>query len=766
MAGWFHSVLLRSDGKANVFGRADCRDHRVEFTPREGAQRFVAVGAGLYHTLLLSDDGRLENYGCNGVGQGTPPQLPPRSRYVGVTAGEYHSVAWREDGNALAFGNNFWGQCDIPALPHGMRYVSASAGMRHTLLVMNNGTVVACGQSADDRCKSPALPSGVRYTAAAAGGRHSLLIRSDGEAVAFGCNADGETDVPPLPTGMSYTFAAAGGSHSVLIRSDGKAIAFGANTHGQCEIPVLVPGTWYVHASAGYRHTLLVRSDGVAVAVGWSVDGQCAVPDLPEGALYIGPNWPTPNVWNRNPIPPESPHKSSEMPEEEGSPLPLNFIFGDKSAPEKPQRCDFAKSILDSPRSDRTPATPSTVAPATPRSTSNAAHVFSPRPVVFRRSQSGAALLAGIHDRNLDWTGDQAMRHRRASSLASNSARRSSRVGDYLHSGRTGLSKTHGAVRRPSRGPPGAHGHTFWGSKVAQKVPCDRLLEHGGLMKDLAPLMRPGLDQGGTFVSSAPTDRECLPHQQLQEYGGRICDLSDVMRPGLRRGSTIPKIGGSPLDHVPHDQLKEYGGHVSSLAGILRPDAGLLDGTSAFVAGGLPTSPRPHDFLEEYGGRIEDVSTILRPGLRHDSPGPPLLDTAQYVRDYGSLPTGSDTSSGARTPAAALPTVNACPRQGCPAPVQAAPTNRHAKSPIPARTRTLPPRSASNPRRSCRRPGSPECFSRGSSPRKHKVMTWSRRYQILENAIHQHIAKRQQADSSRVFPDQGFLRGATADFRR
>ena len=62
-------------------------------------------------------------FGLNHEGQCTVPELPCGTRYVAASAGVFHSLLVRDDGVAVAFGCNGNGRCDVPDLPPGVRYV-------------------------------------------------------------------------------------------------------------------------------------------------------------------------------------------------------------------------------------------------------------------------------------------------------------------------------------------------------------------------------------------------------------------------------------------------------------------------------------------------------------------------------------------------------------------------------------------------------------------------------------------------------------------
>jgi len=206
---------------ALAFGRnaeGQCRVPRLA-----PGKHYVAAAAGWFHTLLLRSDGAVVAFGEDENGQCWVPRLEPGVRYTAAAAGMAHSVLLRSDGVALAFGRDDGdGRCRVPRPEDpGLRYTAVAAGRYHTVLVRSDGAAVAFGRDmVDGRCQVPPLPSSeVRYTTAAAGWKHSVLLRSDGKAVAFGASehpalglsgdeSDSSCWVPPLPLGLRYTSGA------------------------------------------------------------------------------------------------------------------------------------------------------------------------------------------------------------------------------------------------------------------------------------------------------------------------------------------------------------------------------------------------------------------------------------------------------------------------------------------------------------------------------------------------------------------------------
>ena len=84
---------------------------RIWFTPRWPDSMFqiptcisyVGVAAGWYHTVLLRSDGAAVAFGANLSGQTDVPDLAEGMQYVGVAAGAFYTVLLRSDRVAVAF---------------------------------------------------------------------------------------------------------------------------------------------------------------------------------------------------------------------------------------------------------------------------------------------------------------------------------------------------------------------------------------------------------------------------------------------------------------------------------------------------------------------------------------------------------------------------------------------------------------------------------------------------------------------------------------
>ena len=272
-AGWYHNVVLRSDGTVTVWGWDRVDNLIPNYTLMEapkGLTGVTAVAAGGYHSVAVKNDGTVAAWGLNNYGQATPP--PGLTGVIAVSAGSHHTVALKGDGTVVAWGHNGSKQCDVPAGLTGVKAIAA--GAYFNLALKGDGTVVGWGDNGWYQTRVPAGLSGV--AAIAAGWNHSLAVKCDGTVVAWGANDYGQSSVP---AGLSEVIAIAGatyGNHSVALKRDGTVVAWGSNNKGQSSVPVGLSGVTAI--TAGGFHTLALKSDCTVTGWGDGSYGQATAP--------------------------------------------------------------------------------------------------------------------------------------------------------------------------------------------------------------------------------------------------------------------------------------------------------------------------------------------------------------------------------------------------------------------------------------------------------------------------------------------------------
>ena len=258
-----------SSGTASQSGEVtdsvtDGEDSEVPVNYRKGM-----VAAGLYHTVLLREDGTVYCWGDNSYGQlGTgnteneesPTLVPGLVDIVMVQAGAYHTMALSADGTVYVWGRNTFGQVGdgsslvalkpvrIDAIPP---MVSIAAGAYHSMALSIDGSVYAWGKNDDFQVGDVISENIVDETG----------------------NILGKRVLTPQPVVESGVAAiAAGGNHSLYLSTEGTVYAWGSNKYGQLGdgsqisrgLPTLVEGLSSVIAiSAGYSHNMALTQTTV-----------------------------------------------------------------------------------------------------------------------------------------------------------------------------------------------------------------------------------------------------------------------------------------------------------------------------------------------------------------------------------------------------------------------------------------------------------------------------------------------------------------------
>ncbi|MDR1426980.1 MAG: Ig-like domain repeat protein [Bifidobacteriaceae bacterium] len=249
---------------------------------------FARVVAGNYHTLALTKGARVFAFGYNAFGQLGLGHTSNQSsagfvyswpglgtdKVKQLAAGYYHSLALTEGGKVYGFGENASGQLGLGSVEQEStptrvtswpnlgsdKIVQIEAGGRHTLALTSGGKVYVfgsngygqLGQGSTEDITSPALlqlPNlgNDRVTQIAAGGAHSLFLTSAGKVYAFGDNQYGQLGIgstvrpasPTLVPALSNLSSdkvvqiSAGVNHTLALTGAGKIYAFGYGGSGR-----------------------------------------------------------------------------------------------------------------------------------------------------------------------------------------------------------------------------------------------------------------------------------------------------------------------------------------------------------------------------------------------------------------------------------------------------------------------------------------------------------------------------------------------------
>ena len=207
---------------------------------------YVAITAGMYHSIALRFDGSIVAWGDNTAGQ---CNAPADNGFTAVAAGAYHNVAIRNDGSLTAWGDNTYRQCDTPT---NGKFAAIATGAYHNIALTVDGTLAAWGDNTYGQCN---FPTGNNFATITCGEYHTKAVRKDGSAVVWGWNNYHQNYTPPK--NFDFKALAAGASHTVAINADGSLTAWGWNGKGQCDVP---QGNSFITVAGHWDHNLALKS--------------------------------------------------------------------------------------------------------------------------------------------------------------------------------------------------------------------------------------------------------------------------------------------------------------------------------------------------------------------------------------------------------------------------------------------------------------------------------------------------------------------------
>ncbi|HHT9121450.1 MAG TPA: RCC1 domain-containing protein [Candidatus Wunengus sp. YC63] len=284
-AGGFHSLYLTEEGKIwawgdNSKGQLGLGNTKSTNTPTELTieTSFGIITAGASHSLAIDADGNVYawgDYSKEQLGTGTttintptPIKIDELTEIKAVDAGEGHSLALDEDGNIWVWGSNSAGQ-------------------------LGNGTTTASNKPV-----RPEVEDGVTFSAIAAGGLHSVALASDNSIWTWGSNKVGQLGTTTASTSSSkpiklevkdegkevaFTAIAAGRLHTLALDSGGFVWAWGEGESGQLgqgntadkKSPTKIKGIENVKMiTAGDDHNVALDNDGKLWSWGKNTSGQ------------------------------------------------------------------------------------------------------------------------------------------------------------------------------------------------------------------------------------------------------------------------------------------------------------------------------------------------------------------------------------------------------------------------------------------------------------------------------------------------------------
>jgi alpha-tubulin suppressor-like RCC1 family protein len=230
-AGQAYSLALSNEGKVYAAGKSTDGSLGLGYTERStaftevpslGGKNITAITTGNFHSLALSDEGKVYTVGRNSdgqlglgdtsVGRNVFIEISSLSGIVAIAAGSHYSLALSSEGKVYAAGRNKEGQLGLGDTNSSNTFTEV------TSLSDKNVTAIAAGQS------------------------QTLILTDDGKVYVVGGNEYGQlglgdtisrqafTEVPNLG---NITAIAAGDVHSLALSYEGKVYVTGRNANGQ-----------------------------------------------------------------------------------------------------------------------------------------------------------------------------------------------------------------------------------------------------------------------------------------------------------------------------------------------------------------------------------------------------------------------------------------------------------------------------------------------------------------------------------------------------
>lgn len=308
------------------------------------------IGVGGAHGVAVTTEGKTYTWGANNygvLGDGTlANRITPVATVGGaltgkivteVGAGLFHNVALTSEGKIYGWGGNYYGQLgdglggtsgypgyttapvatEMTGVLAGKTVTSISVGWEHTMALTSDGKIFAWGinnhgavgdgsavavRNVPVAVDMTGALAGKTVVAISAGGAHSLALTSEGKVYGWGFNSagavgDGTTADRFSPVAIDMTGALAGKTVvaidagtdcNVVLASDGKFYSWGIGSEGSIGdgsfatrlTPVAVnmsgvlAGKTIVSYSTGGYHTIVLANDGKLYSWGRGGAGQ------------------------------------------------------------------------------------------------------------------------------------------------------------------------------------------------------------------------------------------------------------------------------------------------------------------------------------------------------------------------------------------------------------------------------------------------------------------------------------------------------------
>jgi alpha-tubulin suppressor-like RCC1 family protein len=335
--GIFHTIVLMDDGSIYGCGYNDSgqlgngnttQQKTLTAMTNTTGKTPVSISCGYYHTIVLMDDGSIYGCGYNGNGQlgnGTSTNTSTLTAMtnttektpVSISCGVFHTIVLMDDGSIYGCGQNIYGQLGngnttqqktLTAMTNttGKTPVSISCGGYYTIVLMDDGSIYGCGWNYNGQLGNGSTTTTSTLTAMtnttgktpvsiSCGGYHTIVFMDDGSIYGCGDNQYGQlgdgttntqttltaiTNIPGTPVSISC-----GGYYIIVFMDDGSIYGCGDNQYGQLgdgtttkkttlTAMTNTTGKTPVSISCGTNHTMVLMDDGSIYGCGYNTYGR------------------------------------------------------------------------------------------------------------------------------------------------------------------------------------------------------------------------------------------------------------------------------------------------------------------------------------------------------------------------------------------------------------------------------------------------------------------------------------------------------------
>jgi hypothetical protein len=169
--GYSHTLLLTSSGEVyawgcNKNGQIGNGCNAEQLTPIKvndfNDERIVMISCGYWHSMALTESGRVFSWGCNGFGQlgigntvdSNKPKIIDLNAIIieRISCGQWHSLLLSNDGFIYAFGFNLWGQIGNGYKGSQLRPVKLSHEMKFIDIAAHSSLNISVLLSVENIC--------------------------------------------------------------------------------------------------------------------------------------------------------------------------------------------------------------------------------------------------------------------------------------------------------------------------------------------------------------------------------------------------------------------------------------------------------------------------------------------------------------------------------------------------------------------------------------------------------------------------------------